>query len=76
MIQNWKKMGCVYNNKFYHAVPLPLHLEKDIYRIYFSNRDKQNRSLPYYIDYDLINNKIIHENTITSYKAWIINTSI
>ena len=64
MIQNWKKMGCVYNNKFYHAVPLPLHLEKDIYRIYFSNRDKQNRSLPYYIDYDLINNKIIHENTI------------
>ncbi len=73
MKQNWIKKGLIFDPLKsallkkgaigYAAVPfvLPL-LEEGNYRIFFSARDAQNRSLPFYIDYDLDNQKILFES--------------
>ncbi len=49
----WEKLGNIFNPKigfhpklYTHASnPLPLHLNNNIYRIYYNGRDKQNLSL-------------------------------
>lgn len=48
----------------FSAVPfvLPLNGEKGIYRIFFSARDNQNRSLPFFIDYDFEKNLKLRES--------------
>lgn len=60
----WDKMGNVYDpadndNGYTHgANPFPIHLEDDLYRIYFNVRDKENKSCITYLDYDLKDRKI------------------
>jgi len=56
----WQKMGLVfrpesrYNWMVSHAsLPIAVHLGEDIYRIYFSSRDKLNRSHVGYIEIDI-----------------------
>ena len=73
-MQNWIKKGLLYNPSAgdtsakhgigYAAVPfvLPISKEEGIYRIFFSARDEQNRSLPFFIDYNLNEGKVIHES--------------
>jgi len=58
----WKKLGRIFcpNNNFdwmvsYAAVPFAEHLYKDIFRIYFSCRDINNRSSIAYIEIDINN---------------------
>jgi sucrose-6-phosphate hydrolase SacC (GH32 family) len=73
-MQNWIKKGLIYDPAKsalmlkgavgFSAVPFvyPLSEEKGIYRIFFSARDGHNRSLPFFIDYDFENNRILKES--------------
>ena len=54
----WIKKGLLFevkkhtNNqiKSHGAIPFALHLEENLFRIYFSSRNEYGKSLPYYID--------------------------
>jgi len=62
----WKKEGLIFSVDkhsdwmYSHAaVPFAEHLKEDIFRIYFTTRDKQNRSHGAFIDVDITNPKNI-----------------
>ena len=62
---DWKKQGMIYevsnknNYLLTHASnPLAMFLEDDVYRIFYSGRDSNNRSSVSYIDYDIVKRKI------------------
>ncbi|MES2618321.1 MAG: hypothetical protein V4613_10600 [Bacteroidota bacterium] len=75
MLQNWNKLGLIFNpNKStllakgatgYAAVPVmhPLN-DKGLFRIFFSARDNKNRSVPFYIDYDMATNSVLAESDL------------
>ena len=63
---NWKKLGQLYPAKSIHpklvshaANPLPVFLEGDIYRVFFSGRDEQNRSSVGCVDIDMMRQEIV-----------------
>lgn len=67
----WQKKGCLYNPEEYNndpkllthaANPLAVHLEKDIYRIFFSGRDYKNRSSVGAVDIDIVSQEIIYKH--------------
>ena len=71
MKRYWRKLGLLYcptvsgrhTKILTHAAnPLPVHLIGDIYRIYFSGRDSQNRSSVGAVDIDIVTRTIIHEH--------------
>lgn len=71
MTQRWQKLGQLYVPKASHrhpklishaANPLPVHLEGDIYRVFFSGRDERNRSSVGAVDVDIIQRKVITEH--------------
>lgn len=71
MRQQWKKLGQIYCPKEggYHqklishaANPLPVHLDSDIYRVFYSGRDVNNRSSVGAVDIDIVKRKIIQEH--------------
>ncbi len=58
--QNWQKLGRIYNTEtpnnhlYSHAsVPTAEYLGKDIYKIYFSSRDKEDRSFTNFLTIDI-----------------------
>ncbi len=62
----WRKLGLIYEPRpiddylLTHASnPLAIYLKDDVFRIFFSGRDKKNRSSVGYVDIDIINRKII-----------------
>lgn len=62
----WKKLGQIYNVSpiddylLTHASnPLAIHLEGDIFRIFFSGRDKDNKSSVGYVDIDILKQETI-----------------
>ena len=64
----WEKKGMLYNvdNKTdwmvsHVANPTPEHLYDDVFRIYFSCRDKNNRSSISFIDYDIVKQLVVDE---------------
>tara|TARA_B100001769_G_C22039419_1_gene558615 strand:- start:238 stop:1146 length:909 start_codon:yes stop_codon:yes gene_type:complete len=64
-MKNWKKLGKIFSpeplDQFLqtHASnPMPIHKEKNIYRVFYSGRDKKNRSSIGWVDID-IEKKII-----------------
>ena len=64
----WKKSGRIYTPKSVHpklvshaANPLPVLLEDDIYRVFYSGRDVENRSSVGFVDIDIVRQKIIHQ---------------
>jgi hypothetical protein len=70
MTQHWKKLGQIYIPKeigrhpklMSHAAnPLPVHLDGDVYRVFFSGRDEKNRSSVGAVDIDLVERKIIKD---------------
>jgi len=70
MINRWRKLGLLYSptgaprhpKLLSHAAnPLPILLEGDVYRIYFSGRDANNRSSVGAVDINIVNRKIIRE---------------
>lgn len=63
----WKKLGRLFSPCSNHAKlishaanPLPLKIKGDQYRIFYSGRDRQNRSSVGYVDLDILTRKIIH----------------
>lgn len=63
-MQNWKKLGLVYNKKNYNAVPIVHFLEEDIVRIYATSRNENNKSFPFFIEYNLKTKTILKEKNI------------
>lgn len=64
---NWKKLGLLYSPNINHpklvshaANPLAIHLNDDVYRVFFSGRDAQNRSSVGFVDINIFNQKIIY----------------
>lgn len=63
----WEKLGQLYCPEFLHpklashaANPLAVLLEGDIYRIFFSGRDEQQRSSVGYVDVDIVKRTVVH----------------
>lgn len=70
MTKGWKKLGQIYvpetsgqhTKLISHAAnPLPVHMAGDIYRIFYSGRDEQNRSSVGAVDVDIVQRKVITE---------------
>jgi len=64
---NWKKLGQLFqvNNQnpylcSHAANPLAVHLENDIFRIFYSGRNKENKSSIGYVDINIITQEIIN----------------
>ena len=62
----WKKLGRLFKPNSTHpklhthaANPLAIPIERNIYRVFFSGRDKQNRSSIGAVDIDLIERKVV-----------------
>ena len=69
----WVKLGQLYSPEVHgrhpkllsHAAnPLPVHLEGDVYRIYYSGRDERNRSSVGAVDVDIIRRQIIQDHEL------------
>jgi hypothetical protein len=63
----WNKLGQLYCPKSVHpklashaANPLAMLLEGDVYRIFFSGRDLQNRSSVGFVDVDIIKREVVY----------------
>lgn len=64
---HWEKLGQLYCPGGIHpkllthaANPLPVLLEGDVYRVFFSGRDEQNRSSVGYVDLDVAKRTVVY----------------
>jgi len=64
---NWKKLGLLYSPNINHAKlishaanPLAIHLDDDVYRVFFSGRDAQNRSSVGFVDVDILRQSVMY----------------
>lgn len=73
MTRYWKKLGRLYvpasdgrhPKLLSHAAnPLPVHLEDDVYRVFYSGRDERNRSSVGAVDIDIVQRKIVAEHNL------------
>ena len=62
----WNKLGLLYKPKDIHpklkthaANPLPVHIHDDIFRVYFSGRDVENRSSVGFVDIDILKKEVV-----------------
>lgn len=71
MSSKWQRLGLLYcpsaTNQHpkllsHAANPLPIHLDGDVYRIFFSGRDVNNRSSVGAVDIDIVRRKVIQEH--------------
>ncbi len=71
MSYKWQKLGLLYCPEGTHrhpkllshaANPLPVHIEGDIFRVFFSGRDINNRSSVGAVDVDISSMKVIEEH--------------
>ena len=71
MTVNWRKLGLLYHPSgsgrhpklLSHAAnPLPVLIDGDIYRIFFSGRDRNNRSSVGAVDVDIVKRKVVREH--------------
>ncbi|MFZ4289096.1 hypothetical protein [Variovorax sp. HJSM1_2] len=72
MKMHWHKLGLLYcplGDKRHpklltHAAnPLPVHLDGDVYRVFFSGRDARNRSSVGAVDIDLVKRQVVYEHS-------------
>ncbi|MDX1922061.1 MAG: hypothetical protein SFW65_02885 [Alphaproteobacteria bacterium] len=68
----WKKLGKLYSLPeggvhpkllSHTANPLPVLLDGDVYRIFYSSRDKDNRSSVGAVDMDIVKRSVVREHT-------------
>lgn len=66
MTFRWKKLGRIYTPRPLHdklqthaANPLPVHLNGDLFRVFFSARDSDNRSSVGFVDIDIASHEIV-----------------
>jgi len=66
----WEKLGLLYTPEkrprhhklISHATnPLPIHIEGDVFRIFYSGRDISNRSSVGAVDIDICKREIVHD---------------
>lgn len=64
---HWKKLGRLYDPQPLHpkllshaANPLAVPLEGDVYRVFYSGRDAQNRSSVGYVDIDIVRRELLY----------------
>lgn len=71
MNQRWNKLGVLYcpaetgrhAKLLSHAAnPLPVHIEGDVYRIFYSGRDERNRSSVGAVDIDIVRRQVVQEH--------------
>jgi hypothetical protein len=71
MSNKWQKLGLLYcpsgNSRHakllsHAANPLPVFIEGDVYRVFFSGRDANNRSSVGAVDIDIVQRKVITEH--------------
>ena len=71
MNSQWHKLGLLYcpseNNRHpklltHAANPVPILLEGDVYRVFYSGRDKEKRSSVGSVDIDIVRQEIIYEH--------------
>ena len=67
--RTWEKLGMVYGVENDHPCllshasnPLAHHLQGDIYRVFYSGRDKDNRSSVSYVDIDVEKRQVIYDH--------------
>tara|TARA_B110000046_G_scaffold22868_1_gene21619 strand:+ start:2112 stop:3026 length:915 start_codon:yes stop_codon:yes gene_type:complete len=67
---NWIKKGLIFTpdaflswQNTHAALPTSLYLQDDLYRIYFTSRDVQNRTYVGYFDWDIKMNKVLRQIT-------------
>jgi hypothetical protein len=72
---SWEKLGQLFfmNEedgylKTHASNPLPIHLEGDIYRVFYSGRDDENKSSVGYVDIDIVLNKFVNDNNVLVFK--------
>ena len=70
-LHRWKKLGLLYcppalgrhHKLLSHAAnPLPVHLEGDVYRVFYSGRDESNRSSVGAVDIDISRQEVIRDH--------------
>ncbi|PDS33810.1 hypothetical protein CO653_17730 [Rhizobium anhuiense] len=68
-MKRWHKLGQLYIPSGTHpklrthaANPLPVHLENDVYRVFFSGRDADNRSSVGAVDIDIVKKVVVKEH--------------
>jgi len=70
MKRRWKKLGQIYLPQqgarhpklvSHAANPLPVHLENNVYRVFFSGRDERNRSSVGAVDIDILEFRVVKE---------------
>jgi hypothetical protein len=66
-MQHWEKKGQIYEveNKNPYLIshasnPLAVHLEKNVFRVFFSARDINNKSSVSSVDIDVVTHKVIN----------------
>lgn len=71
----WEKLGQIYavnkKNDFLrtHASnPLPIHLNDDVYRVFYSGRDENNKSSVGFVDIDIVKRVIVKERNLTTFR--------
>jgi len=77
----WKKLGNIFcpsgsNPLLYsHAAnPLAIHLEKDVFRIFYSSRDTNNKSSVGFLDFDMLKLKVIYKSDSPAFTYGAENT--
>lgn len=70
MKQHWRKLGHLYSPKAecrhpklvsHAANPLPVHIDGDVYRVFYSGRDQHSRSSVGAVDIDLVKRHVVQE---------------
>ncbi|NOR58651.1 MAG: hypothetical protein GQ474_09030 [Sulfurimonas sp.] len=71
----WRKLGktiefnAINEDLLTHTSnPLAVHLKDDIYRVFFSARDKDNKSSVGYVDINILKNEVINISNETTFK--------
>jgi hypothetical protein len=63
-MQNWIKLGLIYDKQDNNSVPVATFIDDNVIRIYATSRSPKNKSFPFFIDYDLSKNKVLREQKI------------
>lgn len=65
----WQKLGQIYKCSGIHpklqthaANPLPIHLHENIFRVFYSGRDENNRSSIGAVDIDILNLEVVYDH--------------
>ena len=67
--RTWNKLGMIYRVNNTHpsllthaSNPLAMYLSEDVYRIFYSGRDSDNRSSVSYVDYDIVQREVVNDH--------------